>query len=145
MPPTPRSLGAGPRIGAADVTVAHTAQLEPGELEAAKLMVVAAFHARRVAAIAGEFTDVDWDHALGGMHALVHDREELVAHGSVIQRRFLHAGRSWRVGYVEAVGPGDGVPAGSFKVSEMNWGGWDRVDYRVIADDGVLGFVYARD
>jgi peptidoglycan hydrolase CwlO-like protein len=49
------------------------------------------------------------------------------------------------VGYVEAVGPGDGVPAGSFKVSEMNWGAWDRVDYRVIPNGGVLGFVYAQD
>jgi peptidoglycan DL-endopeptidase CwlO len=49
------------------------------------------------------------------------------------------------VGYVEAVGPSGGVPAGSFKVSEMNWGGWDRVDYRVIPNGGVLGFVYARD
>ncbi|MGH7746791.1 MAG: CHAP domain-containing protein, partial [Candidatus Dormibacteria bacterium] len=47
------------------------------------------------------------------------------------------------VGYVEAVGPGDGLPAGSFKVSEMNWGGWDRVDYRVVSDDVVMGFVYA--
>jgi hypothetical protein len=49
------------------------------------------------------------------------------------------------VGYVEAVGPGDGVPAGSFKVSEMNWGGWDRVDYRIVSADAVMGFVYARE
>ena len=49
------------------------------------------------------------------------------------------------VGYVEAVGPEDGIPAGTFKVSEMNWGGWDRVDYRLVDDDEVMGFVYARD
>jgi len=49
------------------------------------------------------------------------------------------------VGYVEAVGPVDGVPGGSFKVSEMNWGGWDRVDYRILANDAVMGFVYSRD
>lgn len=48
------------------------------------------------------------------------------------------------VGFVEAVGPEDGVPAGTFRVSEMNWGGWDRVDYRIIDDDAVMGFVYAR-
>jgi peptidoglycan hydrolase CwlO-like protein len=48
------------------------------------------------------------------------------------------------VGFVEAVGPGDGVPSGTFKVSEMNWGGWDRVDYRILDDDAVMGFVYAR-
>ena len=85
------------------LTVAHTAQLEPAVLDAARLMVQAAFRARPVFSIAGGFTDTDWQHALGGMHALVHDGEELVGHGSVIQRRFLHGGRSWRVGYVEAV------------------------------------------
>ena len=49
------------------------------------------------------------------------------------------------VGFVEAVGPGDGLPSGTFKVSEMNWGGWDRVDYRIVDDEAVMGFVYARD
>lgn len=48
------------------------------------------------------------------------------------------------VGFVEGVGPEDGIPSGFFKVSEMNWGGWDRVDYRVLSDDSVMGFVYAR-
>jgi len=88
----------------AHLTVAHTAQLEPAVLESARLVVRAAFVQDRVGSAQGSFTDEDWDHALGGMHALVHDGEELVAHGSVVQRRFLHAGRSWRVGYVEAVG-----------------------------------------
>jgi peptidoglycan hydrolase CwlO-like protein len=55
------------------------------------------------------------------------------------------ASRAGHVGYVEAVGPTDGVPAGSFKVSEMNWGGWNRVNYRIVADDGVMGFVYAKE
>jgi peptidoglycan hydrolase CwlO-like protein len=55
------------------------------------------------------------------------------------------ASRAGHVGYVEAVGPTDGVPSGSFKVSEMNWGGWNRVNYRIVANDGVMGFVYARD
>jgi peptidoglycan hydrolase CwlO-like protein len=55
------------------------------------------------------------------------------------------ASRAGHVGYVEAVGPTDGVPAGSFKVSEMNWGGWNRVNYRIVANDGVMGFIYARD
>ena len=85
------------------LTLAHTAQLDAATLDTARLMVRAAFHERRVARVAGSFTDVDWHHALGGIHALVHDGGELVGHGSVIQRGFLHAGRSWRVGYVEAV------------------------------------------
>src|SRR5215210_2853517 len=78
------------------LTVAHTAQLDPATLVSARALVFAAFGR-------GHFDDVDWDHALGGMHALVHDGGELVGHGSVVQRRFLHAGRAWRVGYVEAV------------------------------------------
>ena len=51
------------------------------------------------------------------------------------------------VAYVEAVGPADGIPSGSFKISEMNWnGGWDRVDYRVLSDSGWggEGFIYDR-
>lgn len=48
------------------------------------------------------------------------------------------------VGYVEVVGPAFGVPAGSFKFSEMNYNGWDRVDYRVLPDNssGIQGFIY---
>lgn len=48
------------------------------------------------------------------------------------------------VAYVEAVGPGAGVPAGSFLISEMNYRGWDQVDYRIVAigSPGILGFIY---
>ena len=49
------------------------------------------------------FDDHDWDHALGGLHFLIMEGETPVAHASVVQRRFLHEGRSWRGGYVEAV------------------------------------------
>ncbi|WP_374120709.1 GNAT family N-acetyltransferase [Streptomyces sp. AN091965] len=75
---------------------AHTADLTPTELAAARALMDRAFD--------GDFSDEDWDHGLGGVHALVHDAEgELLAHGSVVQRRVLHNGRSLRVGYVEAV------------------------------------------
>jgi surface antigen/peptidoglycan hydrolase CwlO-like protein len=49
------------------------------------------------------------------------------------------------VGYVEAVGPASGIPAGYFRLSEMNaTAGWNRVDYRTLAnnDGGIQGFVY---
>jgi surface antigen len=59
---------------------------------------------------------------------------------------------SWygHVAYVEAIGPNTGVgsiavvPAGFFEISEMNWGGWDSVDYRLIPDSATYfqGFVY---
>ncbi|MCX5560986.1 GNAT family N-acetyltransferase [Streptomyces sp. NBC_00038] len=75
---------------------AHTADLTPAELGAVRALLDEAFE--------GNFSDEDWDHGLGGIHALVRDERGLAAHGSVIQRRVLHRGRSLRVGYVEAVG-----------------------------------------
>jgi aminoglycoside 2'-N-acetyltransferase I len=87
----------------AELTVAHTAQLDAAVLAGARRMVGGAFRQDRVSGQVGSFDDTDWDHALGGVHALVRVDGELVAHGSVVTRRFLHGGRTWRVGYVEAV------------------------------------------
>ena len=60
-------------------------------------------------------------------------------------------GISWsspvgHVAYVEAVGPGAGIPAGSFRISEMNFAGWDQVDYRLVrvGAPGILGFIYGK-
>nr|WP_139981808.1 GNAT family N-acetyltransferase [Nocardioides litoris] len=50
-----------------------------------------------------DFTDDDWSHALGGLHALVHREGRVVAHAALVQRRLLVRGRSLRCGYVEAV------------------------------------------
>ena len=52
----------------------------------------------------GDLDDHDWEHALGGMHALAWEGGELIGHASVIQRRLLHGGRALRAGYVEGVG-----------------------------------------
>jgi aminoglycoside 2'-N-acetyltransferase I len=51
----------------------------------------------------GDWSDHDWEHALGGVHALVWEDDELIGHASVVQRRLLHAGRALRAGYVEGV------------------------------------------
>lgn len=51
----------------------------------------------------GEFTDDDWEHALGGHHVWRRDADGLVAHGSVVPRTLWTGGRRWQVGYVEAV------------------------------------------
>ncbi|WP_327278725.1 MULTISPECIES: GNAT family N-acetyltransferase [unclassified Streptomyces] len=78
--------------------LAHTAQLGPGVLGELRELLGGAF--------GGEFSGEDFEHALGGMHVLVREgREggELIAHGSVVQRRVVHAGRALRTGYVEAV------------------------------------------
>ncbi|WP_371934856.1 GNAT family N-acetyltransferase [Streptomyces sp. KL118A] len=75
---------------------AHTSDLTAAELRAARALLDEAFD--------GDFSDQDWEHGLGGVHALVHDTAgTLLAHGSVVQRRLLHNGRSLRIGYVEAV------------------------------------------
>jgi aminoglycoside 2'-N-acetyltransferase I len=85
------------------VTVAHTAQLDASVLRDVRRMLGEAFLQDRASGHPGSFDDTDWDHALGGLHVLVHDGGELVGHGAVVLRRFMHAGRTWRVGYVEAV------------------------------------------
>jgi aminoglycoside 2'-N-acetyltransferase I len=78
------------------VQVAHTADLDPGTLAAARALLDVVFE--------GDMTDHDWEHSLGGMHALAWDGGELIGHASVIQRRLMHGGRPLRTGYIEGVG-----------------------------------------
>jgi aminoglycoside 2'-N-acetyltransferase I len=52
----------------------------------------------------GEMTDHDWEHSLGGMHAIAWRGLSVIGHASVIQRRLLHGGHALRTGYVEGVG-----------------------------------------
>lgn len=77
------------------MTVVHTCDLDAAARGAVREMLDGAFD--------GGFGDDDWEHCLGGMHALLHDGPDLVAHASVVQRRLLHGGRALRAGYVEAV------------------------------------------
>lgn len=78
-----------------EIRLAHTSDLDPPTLRAARALLDDVF--------GPDMTDQDWEHALGGMHALVLEAGKLVGHGSVIQRRLLHRGRALRTGYVEAV------------------------------------------
>jgi surface antigen len=68
--------------------------------------------------------------------------------GAIVVFRPGVSGVSWlgHVAYVEAVGPTQGVPAGAFKLSEMNFAGWNRVDYRVLSntDGSIMGFIYGQ-
>ena len=86
------------------VSLLHTWQLDPATLETIRAMLDLAYE--------GDFAEADWEHALGGVHALVWDGDELVGHGSVVQRRMLHAprdmsstplARARSCGYIEAV------------------------------------------
>ncbi len=73
----------------------HTADLDSDTRQSAYTMVNEAF--------AGDFTDSDWDHALGGMHALIWRHGVIIAHGAVVQRRLVYHDTALRCGYVEAV------------------------------------------
>ncbi len=79
-----------------DVRTAHTADLDAGTLRAARALLDAVFE--------GDMTEDDWEHALGGVHALAWEEDELIGHASVVQRRLLHGGRALRAGYVEGGG-----------------------------------------
>jgi aminoglycoside 2'-N-acetyltransferase I len=79
-----------------EVQTAHTADVDPAALAAARALLDDAF--------AGDFEEHDWEHSLGGVHALVWEGDVLVGHAAVVQRRLLHAGRALRAGYVEGVG-----------------------------------------
>jgi aminoglycoside 2'-N-acetyltransferase I len=78
------------------IRVAHTSDLQPAVLDEVWSMLVDVFE--------GDIEASDWEHALGGIHALAYEDGELVGHASVIQRRLVHQGHALRAGYVEAVG-----------------------------------------
>lgn len=73
----------------------HTSDLDTETLHSARRLLDDAY--------AGEFTDADWEHTLGGMHALIVHRGALIAHAAVIQRRLLYGDAALRCGYVEGV------------------------------------------
>lgn len=51
----------------------------------------------------GDFTDEDWEHALGGVHATLVENDVVMAHAAVVPRDVRINGRWFRAGYVEAV------------------------------------------
>jgi len=82
--------------GMTELVLTHTGQLDPAVRAAARELLDQVFD--------GELTDDDWEHCLGGMHALLWEGAELIGHAALIQRRMLHNGRALRTGYVEGVG-----------------------------------------
>ena len=76
-----------------------TSALTPDEVDAIRAILFAAFGDDPEEA----FTEVDWDHALGGTHVVADLDGRIVAHASVVPRD-IHAG-DWPLatGYVEAV------------------------------------------
>jgi aminoglycoside 2'-N-acetyltransferase I len=77
-----------------ELRTAHTADLDAATLGAARALLYDVFD---------DLEETDWEHALGGVHALIWDGDELIGHASVVMRRLLHDGCALRCGYVEAV------------------------------------------
>ncbi len=73
----------------------HTSDLDAETRDGARQMVIEAYD--------GDFSDADWEHSLGGMHALICNHGAIIAHGAVVQRRLIYGNTALRCGYVEAV------------------------------------------
>ena len=81
--------------GPHDVRLIETATLSPTALLSIRRLMAAAF--------AGDFSDDDWAHALGGWHVVAGTEETIIAHASVVPRAIYVGGRGYRAGYLEAV------------------------------------------
>jgi aminoglycoside 2'-N-acetyltransferase I len=81
--------------GMPDVLLAHTHELEHTVRVHVRQLLDDAFQE--------DFSDQDWEHCLGGIHAIVRDGHRIVGHGAVVQRRLVHGGQALRAGYVEGL------------------------------------------
>jgi aminoglycoside 2'-N-acetyltransferase I len=79
------------------VTALRTDDLRPNHVVALRGLFDAAWPD------ADRFTEEDWSHAVGGIHFLVEEAGEMVAHASVVGRELHPGGHRLATGYVEAV------------------------------------------
>ena len=81
-----------------------TGELRPSEVVAIRGLMDAAFGSDED----DRFTDLDWQHAVGGVHFVLELDGDIVAHGAVVGRELHTGGRAFRTGYVEAVATAPG-------------------------------------
>jgi aminoglycoside 2'-N-acetyltransferase I len=79
----------------ADLRQATSAELAPGFLKALRRLLDDAF--------AGNFSEDDWSHAMGGFHLWLEDDGRLLSYAAIVERRLTCGRHAMRVGYVEAV------------------------------------------
>ncbi|MEO5833787.1 MAG: GNAT family N-acetyltransferase [Nakamurella sp.] len=77
-----------------EIEVVHTSGLDPRRRADARTLLYDVFD---------DMTEPDWDHCLGGMHALAVEDGVVVAHAALVARRIGHRGHPWRTGYIEGV------------------------------------------
>jgi aminoglycoside 2'-N-acetyltransferase I len=76
------------------INVAHTGALDEASLAAGRALLYDVFD---------DMTEADWEHSLGGLHALAWDGPTLIGHAALVQRRIIHNGQALRAGYIEGV------------------------------------------
>jgi aminoglycoside 2'-N-acetyltransferase I len=81
--------------GVLEVSITEPGELTPSDLKDAELLVRSAFGAT--------FRTHDWQHGIDGVHVMITDDEDLVAHASVAPRALRHGPTVFDTGYVEAV------------------------------------------
>jgi aminoglycoside 2'-N-acetyltransferase I len=77
------------------VQSAETARLTAATLQQIRHLMSAAFER--------DFSEDDWEHALGGRHFFIEHRGRIVSHASVVPGRLEIDGRPFATGYVEGV------------------------------------------
>jgi aminoglycoside 2'-N-acetyltransferase I len=73
------------------------------ELSSAEVAVLRDLFSAAWGSGSDQFTDQDWDHAVGGLHFLLEEGEAIVGHASVVARELHTGGHRLATGYVEAV------------------------------------------
>jgi aminoglycoside 2'-N-acetyltransferase I len=73
------------------------------ELGAARTVELRALFDAAWDATGEPFEDLDWQHALGGVHVILEDGGRILAPAAVVERRLEAGSRAIRTGYVEAV------------------------------------------
>lgn len=117
---------------AAVVEVQHTGRLGPGRQAAARALLYD---------VVDDMTEPDWEHCLGGMHALAVVDGAVVAHAALVARRLGHHGRPLRAGYVEGVAvhpdwPGRGLGSAVMAPLERMIGDAYEIGALAATDDG---------
>lgn len=78
-----------------DVLIAEPGELSPEVLDSGEVLVRSAF--------GDGFRTHDWLHGVDGVHVLITEDRELLAHSAVVPRTLRHAGDVFDTGYVEGV------------------------------------------
>jgi aminoglycoside 2'-N-acetyltransferase I len=78
-----------------DVVIAEPGELTERDMDAAEALVRAAFGVN--------FRTHDWLHGVDGVHVLITENEQLLAHASVVTRTLRYAHEAFTTGYVESV------------------------------------------